>query len=192
MDRAPWLEIVVPARNEAARLPDGLAKLCAKAVALPAGVAIIVVDNASTDETARIVRQWPAGPAPVRLVSCQRRGKGAAVRAGFLATSAPYVGFCACDMATDLAALDVAISMLASGRCVVIGSRAHPDSEVDARHSVVRRLGAAAFRFVARLVVPGVRDTQCGFKFFSGPVARAAAGQMRATGFAFDIELLAR
>lgn len=187
-----WLEIIVPARNEAARLPDGLAALCAKAATMPAGVAIVVVDNASTDATSEIVRQWPSGPVPVRLISCDLRGKGAAVRAGLLATSAPYVGFCDADMATDLAALDVAVDLLAEGHRVVIGSRAHPDSVVDSRHNIVRRVGAAAFRLAARMVVPGVRDSQCGFKFFSGPVARQAAAAMMTTGFAFDIELLAR
>jgi len=187
-----WLEIVVPARNETARLASGLEKLCAKAATLPPGVAIIVVDSASTDDTGEIVRRWPAGPVPVRLIRCDRPGKGAAVRTGLLATRARWVGFCDADMATDLAALDVVIARLQAGDPLVFGSRAHPGSVVDARHSAIRRLGAAAFRFVARLVVPGVRDTQCGFKFFSGGLARAAAADLTTVGFAFDIELISR
>jgi len=188
----PWLEIIVPAKDEESRLPAGLARLCAKVETLPAGVAIIVVDSASTDDTAGIVRRWPAGRIPVRLVSCTRPGKGAAVRAGLLATSAPYVGFCDADMASDLSAVDDAIQLLLEGRPVVLGSRAHPASVVEDRHSILRRAGAAAFRAAARLIVPGVADTQCGFKFFAGPVARAAAHSLRAPGFAFDIELIAR
>lgn len=187
-----WLEIIVPARNEQARLPVGLERLCEKAAALPAGVEIIVVDSASTDQTARIVREWPPGPVPVRLINCDRPGKGAAVRAGLLATQAPYVGFCDADMAADLCALDIAISHLDAGRHVVIGSRAHPASVVEVRHSVVRRTGAAVFRGVAWLMSRGPRDTQCGFKFFAGPVARRAAADMTASGFAFDVELIAR
>jgi dolichyl-phosphate beta-glucosyltransferase len=188
----PWLEIVVPARNEEARLPSGLAQLCAKAATLPAGVAIIVVDSASTDATPRIVSQWPAVPVPVRLLDCARSGKGAAVRAGVLATTAPYVGFCDADMAADLSALDRAVELLGSGSPVVLGSRAHPESVVEDRHNLLRKRGASVFRSAARTVVPGVLDTQCGFKFFAGPVARAAARDLRATGFAFDIELIAR
>jgi dolichyl-phosphate beta-glucosyltransferase len=187
-----WLEIIVPARNEQARLPVGLERLCAKAAALPPGVEILVVDSASIDKTAQIVRDWPAGPVRVRLISCDRQGKGAAVRAGFLASQAPYVGFCDADMAADLSALDVALSHLRAGRHVVIGSRAHPASVVEARHSAVRRTGAAVFRGIAWLVSRGPRDTQCGFKFFAGPVARQAAADMTATGFAFDVELIAR
>jgi dolichyl-phosphate beta-glucosyltransferase len=187
-----WLEIIIPARNEAARLPGGLAALCEKAATLPPGVEILVIDSASTDETARIVEEWPAdGPVRVRLLR-SRRGKGAAVRAGLLATRAPMVGFCDSDMATDLAALDVAIDLLTLGHRMVIGSRAHPDSVVQARHSLVRRVGAAGFRRLAKLVVPAVSDSQCGFKFFAGPVARGAAAALTTTGFSFDIELIAR
>jgi hypothetical protein len=187
----PWLEMIVPARNEEARLSAGLAQLCRKAAELRPGVSIIVVDSASTDATPDIVRGWPAGPVPVRLLSCPTRGKGAAVRAGILATRAPYVGFCDADMATDLSALDVAIDLLGRGRPFVIGSRAHPDSIVEDRHSLIRSAGAAVFRGAARAVAPGVRDTQCGFKFMVGPVARAAANQLRTNGFSFDIELIA-
>ncbi len=186
------LEIVVPAHNEARRLPAGLALLSQKVTALPFGVVIVVVDSASTDGTADVVRNWPDGGAPVRLVRCDRLGKGAAVRAGLLATSAPFVGFCDADMAADLSALDAAVSLLAAGHAAVIGSRAHQDSVVEVRHSKIRRMGAAAFRAWARTVITGVTDTQCGFKFFAGPLARAAAAAMTTEGFAFDVELLAR
>src|SRR6266704_1023364 len=144
------IEIVVPARNEARRLPRGLAALCRQAAALPIPAAVLVVDSASTDATVDLVRRWPAGPVPVRLLCCARPGKGLAVRAGRLAASV-----------------------------------------VENRHSAVRRAGAAVFRAMARTVVPGATDTQCGFKFFSGPLARAAAQRLTTPGFAFDIELIA-
>ena len=185
------LEIVVPARNEASRLPAGLAALCAKAATLPLRTAILVVDSASTDATSDIVRGWPAGPVPVGLLRCERAGKGVAVREGLLATRAPFVGFCDADMATDLSALDAAVSMLAAGHHVVIGSRALTTSVVQSRTSSARQVGAAMFRGMARAIVPAATDTQCGFKFFSGPLARAAAQPLRTAGFAFDIELLA-
>lgn len=186
------IEIIVPARNEVRRLPHGLGALCEKAAMLPLPVAILVVDSASTDGTGRVVQDWPAGPVPVRLLRCQRPGKGLAVRAGLLATRAPFVGFCDADMATDLSALDMAISLLAAGAPMVVGSRGLAASVVEARHSAVRRAGAAVFRAMARQVVPGATDTQCGFKFFSGPLARAAALPLRTAGFAFDLELIAR
>jgi dolichyl-phosphate beta-glucosyltransferase len=185
------IEIVVPARNEASRLPAGLAALCAKAATLPLRTAILVVDSASTDATGDIVRAWPAGPVPVGLLRCDRAGKGVAVREGLLATRAPFVGFCDADMATDLSALDAAVSMLAAGHHAVIGSRALTTSVVQSRTSGARRLGAAMFRGMARAIVPAATDTQCGFKFFAGPLARAAALPLRTAGFAFDVELIA-
>jgi glycosyltransferase involved in cell wall biosynthesis len=186
------IEIVVPARNEARRLPDGLAALCRKAATLPLRAAILVVDSASTDLTGDVVRAWPAGPVPVRLLHCPRAGKGVAVRAGLLATRAPFVGFCDADMATDLSALDLAVSLLVAGRHLIIGSRALDSSVAEERRNGIRRTGAMAFRALARRVVPDATDTQCGFKFFSGPLARAAARPLRTTGFAFDVELIAR
>jgi dolichyl-phosphate beta-glucosyltransferase len=185
------IEIVVPARNEAGRLPGGLDALCRKAAALGIPAGILVVDSASIDATSDVVRRWPAGPVPVRLLHCDRPGKGLAVRTGLLATRAPFVGFCDADMATDLAALDVAIGLLAAGNLLVVGSRGLATSVVENRHSAVRRAGAAVFRAMARRVVPGATDTQCGFKFFSGPLARAAALRLTTSGFAFDIELIA-
>lgn len=198
MAHAQWedpparLEIVVPARNEAARLPAGLALLCREAVRLPMPAAVVVVDSASTDGTGDVVRGLPRQPVPVRLLRCERPGKGIAVRAGLLATQAPFVGFCDADMATELSALDLAVSLLTAGNPMVIGSRALDASVVEVRSSAARRLGAAAFRAMARRIVPDATDTQCGFKFFSGPLARAAAEPLRTAGFAFDIELIAR
>ena len=185
------IEIVVPARNEARRLPGGLTELCDKAAALPIPAAVLVVDSASTDATSDVVRRWPAGPVPVRLLRCARPGKGLAVRTGLLATRAPFVGFCDADMATDLSALDAVIDLLGAGHPLVVGSRGLGASVVENRHSAIRRAGAVVFRAMARRVVPGATDTQCGFKFFSGPLARAAALRLTTPGFAFDIELIA-
>jgi len=187
----PAIEIIVPARNEERRLPEGLTALCEKAATLPLPAAVIVVDSASIDSTADIVANWPAGPVPVRLLRCERPGKGLAVRAGLLATQAPLVGFCDADMATDLSALDDAVRLLLAGHQVVIGSRGLRESVVDSRSSLPRRAGAFLFRAAARPFVPCSTDTQCGFKFFAGPLARTAAQSLRTSGFSFDVELLA-
>ncbi|MEU6712883.1 glycosyltransferase [Nonomuraea sp. NPDC046802] len=190
--RTPLLEVVVPARNEEQRLPGGLLELCAKLARMPFPTAVIVVDNNSTDRTAEIVKNWPRGAVPVRLLQCAIPGKGAAVRAGLLGTTAPFVGFCDADMATDLDAIDAACGLLLSGERVVIGSRGHAGSHVENRHSKIRELGAFGFRALAGVLVPGVSDTQCGFKFFDGVLARETAALLRTPGFAFDVELLAR
>jgi dolichyl-phosphate beta-glucosyltransferase len=183
------LDVVIPARNEAGRLESGLATLSGRLARLDVDSTITVVDNGSTDATAAIAAGW-SGPVPVRLLSCRRPGKGAAVRAGLLATTAPYVGFCDADMATDLEILDDVLAMLATGAQVIVGSRRHPESDVEIYSHPLRRIGAIAFNRLCREMTGGIVDTQCGFKFFAGPLARAAARALRTQGFAFDVELL--
>jgi hypothetical protein len=82
--------------------------------------------------------------------------------------------------------------MLEGGAGVVIGSRSLESSVVQARHSAVREWGAAVFRWTVQRVVDSVDDTQCGYKFFDGALARRIFPQVACGGFAFDVEVLAR
>ncbi|WBB65927.1 glycosyltransferase [Micromonospora sp. WMMD812] len=186
------LDVVVPAYNEALRLPDTLVLLRQALADLGVPCRVTVVDNASTDGTADVVAGVPAGPVPVRLLHCADRGKGFAVRAGVLASDARYVGFCDADLATAPDNLGHVLWLLVDGADAVVGSRAHPESVVEERHSLLRRWGAVAFRAAVRQVVRGVGETQCGFKFFRGDVARRAFAPLRCGGFAFDVEVLGR
>ncbi|MGB3442699.1 MAG: dolichyl-phosphate beta-glucosyltransferase [Actinophytocola sp.] len=181
------LSVVVPVFNEERRLPGSLVGLGLALRGLAAE--IIVVDNGSTDRTAEFVRDQGF---PVRLMDCPDRGKGAAVRAGVLAAHGRFVGFCDADLAASVDALPAVLHRLRHGTDIVVGSRAHPGSQVRARHSVLRQMGAWAFRRAVRSLVPGVGDTQCGFKFFTRDVALAAFEPLRTTGFTFDVEVLAR
>lgn len=181
------LSVVVPVHNEERRLPASLVGLHIALRGLAAE--IVVVDNASTDRTADVVH---AHDGPVRLLHCPERGKGAAVRAGVLAAHGRFVGFCDADLAASVDAMPSVLARLRRGVDVVVGSRAHPLSDVQARNSPLRHAGAWAFRRAARSIVPGIGDTQCGFKFFAADVARAAFEPLRTTGFTFDVEVLAR
>ncbi|EWM66990.1 LigA protein [Micromonospora sp. M42] len=158
------LDVVVPAYNEALRLPDTLVLLRAALAELGVPCRVTVVDNASDDGTSAVVVNAPPGPVPVRLLWCGEPGKGFAVRRGVLASDARYVGFCDADLATAPAALAQVLNLLYDGADAVVGSRAHPESVVEERHSVLRRWGAVAFRGAVRQVVRGVSETQCGFK----------------------------
>ena len=190
--RRAVLSVVVPVFNEEKRLPVTLLGLTSVLSALPRPAEIIVVDNGSTDRSPDVVRAHQSGPVPVRLLRCDERGKGAAVRTGVLATESQYVGFCDADLATGMEALAPTLSLLDDGVNVVIGSRSHPDSDVRARHSACRQAGAWAFRRMARMLVPGIGDTQCGYKFFDRRTAETVFEPLRTTGFAFDVEVLAR
>lgn len=189
------LQIVIPAYNEELRLPRTLRALrrhLAERRAVLGAAEVVVVDNGSTDATAEVARAFDSAAFPVRVVDCAVRGKGAAVRAGVLATDADLVVFMDADGATGLDALDEAWRRIARGADVVIGSRGLPTSVTASRHCRTRTAGAACYRRVARRLVPGLVDTQCGFKAFRGTLARRVASDLRARGFSFDVELLVR
>lgn len=189
------LQLVIPAFNEQERLPQTLRRLrehVLRQSRVPGLVEVIVVDNASTDATAEVALAVHSPAMPVRVVRCEVRGKGAAVRAGVAATQAEYVAFMDADCATDLDALDEAWRLLSTGADVAVASRALPESVTTQRHCRLRSVGATAYRGVAGLIVPGIRDTQCGFKAMRGDLARSVFAEMRTAGFSFDVELLAR
>ncbi|MBM9460542.1 glycosyltransferase [Nocardioides sp. zg-536] len=189
------LQIVIPAYNEERRLPRTLRELRRHVVTHRGAlgrVEVIVVDNASTDATAEVAREVDSPVMPVRVVRCTRRGKGAAVRAGLLATDADLVCFMDADGATGLDALQDAWRLAQQGADVVIGSRAVAGSLTEARHCRTRSAGATFYRRVAGRLTPGIADTQCGFKVFRGDIVRAVVVDLRACGFSFDVELLVR
>ena len=188
------MQLIIPAYNEEARLPRTLTALRRHLATHPVagGVEVIVVDNASSDATAALARGASTATLPVRVVCCRTRGKGAAVRAGVAITDDAIVGFMDADGATDFGALGEAARLVAAGADIAIGSRGLAGSVTSDRHSAARTLGAAYYRRLAGRLVPGVSDTQCGFKLMRGDIARAVLASTRTTGFSFDVEMLAR
>ena len=189
------LQLVIPAYNEESRLPRTLRELRRfvrdnRSVLGP--VEVIVVDNASTDATADVARAASSAALPISVITCAIRGKGAAVAAGIAMTDASVVGFMDADGATHLDALVDAWRLLALGSHVAIGSRAAAGSDTATRHSRLRTAGARRYRQLTARIVPGIGDTQCGFKVMDGGLGRATFAQVRTAGFSFDVELLAR
>jgi glycosyltransferase involved in cell wall biosynthesis len=189
------LQLIIPAYNEELRLPRTLRALrthVAREGGVPGPVEVIVVDNGSSDRTAQVALGCSSDELPIRVLRCEVRGKGAAVRAGMLATDADAVGFMDADGATSLEALDEAWRLLSIGTEVAIASRGLDGSVTAVRHSWVRERGARAYRSLAASIVPDVVDTQCGLKLLDGALARLIFAQLRTVGFSFDVEMLAR
>lgn len=183
------LEIIIPAYNEADRLPRTLERTVAFLAAQPWDARVVVVDNGSVDDTAGVVRDVAArtgGLVPVDVIGCSRPGKGAAVRRGLATSNARYVGFFDADLSTPVETLTAAMFHLQTGAGAVIASRHAPGASFSQPQPLGRRLGGAAFRALSRSVVPGVHDSQCGFKFFERGVARRAIENCHLIGFAFD------
>jgi len=182
---APELSVIIPAYNEAERLPPFLEQVIEFAAADPRQVEIIVVDDGSSDGTSDAVlsRAVPG----VRLIRhLQNAGKGAAVRTGMLRAIGHKRLFVDADGATGMSQLPL---LEAAESPVAIGSREGEGAVVQAsKHR--RFLGRWFNRAVRMGAVPGILDTQCGFKLFSTPEAIELFTFSRETGYAFDVEVL--
>ena len=188
------VEVVVPAYNESARLPETVRRSVAYLDDRPWRSRIVVVDNGSVDETAADARAAAVRTERVDVVviGCSRAGKGAAVRRGLLTSTSPLVGFFDADLATPLDTLVPTVEALEAGADAVIASRHVSGASFVIPQPLRRRAGGTMFRLLTRSLVPGVADTQCGFKFFRREVVQTAIARVRTSGFAFDVELLAQ
>ena len=189
--RAPChLEVLIPSLNEARRLPSTLMRTIEYLETQPYSSSLVVIDNGSTDQTVDLVAGVQSGRVPVSVIGCAQPGKGAAVRRGIHTSRARFIGYMDADLATPIETLDVVVPLLETGCQAVVGSRRVNGAVLAQRQSFLRLAGGMAFRAMANLVLRGIADTQCGFKFFAGDLARAIACQLSIDGFAFDIELL--
>lgn len=197
--RCRWLtvhlSIVVPAYNEAERIAPFLIDLSEHVATLPDPTEVIVVDDGSTDDTVAVVEAHRNRFAALRMVSLpENRGKGAAVAAGMLAASGAWRAFIDADGATPPAELDHLLrAASADQRCVAIASLRVPGAEVVRSQSPLRSIaGRVGNAIIRAAVLPEVRDSQRGAKVFPGPLADRVFAEVRTTGWAFDIDALAR
>jgi putative flippase GtrA len=189
VDGTVLLTVVIPAYREPDRIGATVVRLHEELadVAADGGLEVVVVDDGSGDDTASIALE--AGAEQV-IVLPRNRGKGAAVRAGMLASRGRVALFTDADLAYDPPQLRRAMEEVEAGWDVVIGNRRHADSVV-ARATGLRSLGSRVVnRLSAAVLLAGPRDTQCGLKAFRGDVARTLFAHTRVDGFAFDIEVL--
>ncbi len=188
------LSVVIPAFQEAGRLPASLAALIAHGERRERPCELIVVDDGSSDGTAEVATRClaPLG-ARGRVVRLpENRGKGAAVRRGIEATVGERILLTDADLSTPIEELARLEGALAEGADVAIGSRALDRSRVLRPQPKLREWSGRAFNLVVQLfALPGIWDSQCGFKLFRGDVARDVFGRSRSEGFGFDVEALA-
>jgi dolichyl-phosphate beta-glucosyltransferase len=188
----PRWSLVIPAYNEARRLPAYLKDIQAYFEGRDESYEVIVVDDGSRDTTAERVREVAAGRAEVTVHPLGRnRGKGHAVRAGMARAVGALRLMTDADGATPIAETARLEAAIAAGADLAVGSRALPDPAVTREVRLHRKLSGNVFNFlVRRLGVASVVDTQCGFKLFRGPVAAALFPLVTTDGFGFDVELL--
>jgi glycosyltransferase involved in cell wall biosynthesis len=191
-----YLSAVVPAFNEAQRIANTLKRLRDYLAASCFCYEILVVLDGPADSTRDVVRSLSAEIHHVRIIDrVVNRGKGFTVKEGMLAARGQIRLFCDADNSTDIAHFDRMKPLFDRGCDLVIASRSPKDApgaeQAVPQASYKRVIGAIGNRIVQRLAVPGIWDTQCGFKAFRAEAAERIFSQTTIDGWGFDIEVLA-
>jgi dolichyl-phosphate beta-glucosyltransferase len=189
-DVALDLGVVVPAYNEARRITASLGALAAFLDGQPWTWEIRVVDDGSTDGTAAVVADLARREPRVVLQAEPHRGKGGAVRAGLLASTAAHRFICDADLSMPVHELPLFMPPALGEADVAIGTREGAGAR-RVGEPLSRHLAGRAFNTLVRwLLVPGIHDTQCGFKMFTAEAVEAVFPHVTVDGWAFDLEAL--
>jgi glycosyltransferase involved in cell wall biosynthesis len=186
----PLLSIVIPAYNEAERLPISLAQIAGFVEAQDYTTEVVVVNNNSSDSTPQIVEDFARTHPYVRLLHEPRQGKGIAVRMGMLAGRGEHLFICDADLSMPIEEVNKFLPPALDGYDVAIASReiagARRVDEPEYRHLMGR-----VFNLIVRvLAVPKIQDTQCGFKVFRRQAALDVFPDQTIHGWGFDVEVL--
>jgi dolichyl-phosphate beta-glucosyltransferase len=188
MNKKPWISIIIPVYNGDRHLGPALEQLIHYLQRHhPYNYEIIVVNNGSTDETKFVCDCYTNTYNHIYALHLPERGKGLAVKRGMLFAQGYWRYMCDVDLSTPI--WELKKFMAASDLWdVVVGSREIKRDQVHT--TLARRLIGRAFHTLVADLVPGIGDTQCGFKLFSAQAAVEIFSRLRTTGLAFDVEVL--
>ena len=181
----------MPCFNEAVRLPGSLEQAEAYLDTQGPTFELLLVDDGSSDGTPELIRGAASANEHVQAVVLPaNRGKGRAVAEGVARSRGGLVLISDADFSAPIEEMPKLEAAITAGADVAIGSRAKRGArEVD--QPLHRRLMGKSFNLLVQgLLLPGIWDTQCGFKLFRGDVARELFGRLRTDGFAYDVEIL--
>ena len=186
----PYLSIILPAHNEALRLSDSLEKIKQFVDSQSFLSEVLVVENASSDDTLRIARLCQEDFPQLKVIHLDQPGKGNAIRTGMLAASGQYRFMADVDLSMPVDEILNFLPPKISEPQVVIGSREKEGSK-RIGEPFYRHLVGRVFNLLVRvLVLPGIQDTQCGFKCFSASAAESVFPHQTLDGWSFDVEVL--
>jgi dolichyl-phosphate beta-glucosyltransferase len=186
----PFLSIIIPAHNEANRLPDTLEQVFGFLQKQTFTAEVIVVENGSSDKTFEIAQGFAAQHTNLRVIQNDWRGKGLAIQRGIKDARGEYLFLCDADLSMPIAEISKFIPPQLQNVDIAIASREAPGA-VRYHEPYYRHLTGRVFNTLIRLLVlPTLQDTQCGFKCIRADVARDIFRYQTLTGWAFDVELL--
>jgi glycosyltransferase involved in cell wall biosynthesis len=184
-----FLSIIIPAHNEERRLPGTLVQVVRFIEAQPFSAEVIVVENGSSDKTLEIANQFAQQHKNIRVLQSEQ-GKGAAVRKGMLEAAGEYRFMCDADLSMPVDEISKFISPIAENFEIAIASR-EAKGAVRYNEPPYRHLGGRGINFLIQaLILPGLNDTQCGFKCFHADIAEKIFKLQTLSGWSFDIEVL--
>jgi dolichyl-phosphate beta-glucosyltransferase len=186
------ISIIIPAKDEEKRLPKFLTTVIDYCRQSAHAYEIIVVDDGSTDQTARIALSFQKDFPLLKVLSLERNhGKGYAVKQGFLAACGEIVLFLDADGSTGPDEIERHLNWFDEGYDIVIGSRALNDGQSQIKTLAFRKWMGGIFNFlVSSMLIKGIKDTQCGFKMFRASLIPGLFGPLHLEGFGFDLEVL--
>jgi dolichyl-phosphate beta-glucosyltransferase len=186
----PFLSIVIPAHNEEARLPVSLQRVLEFSRQQDYSVEVIVVENGSHDRTLQIAQEFASEFAQWQVLHSEQSGKGRAVRMGMLAAKGAYRFMCDADLSMPVEEINRFLPPVLNSYDIAIASREAPGA-VRYNEPAYRHLVGRVYNTIIRLLaLPGLDDTQCGFKVFKGEVAEVLFPKQTLTGWSFDVEVL--
>jgi glycosyltransferase involved in cell wall biosynthesis len=187
---APFLSIIIPAHNEETRLPHTLEQALAFLKTQNYDSEIIVVENGSSDCTFDVAQEFTQRHPTLRVIRETERGKGRAVRRGMLEARGQYRFMCDADLSMSIEQVSHFLPPHSHNVDIAIGSR-EAAGAIRYDEPPYRHIGGRVINFIIRtLILPGLQDTQCGFKCFTAAAAEQIFPRQALAGWSFDIELL--
>lgn len=194
MSSNPFLSVIIPAYNEAKRLPNTLEQVMVYLQDQSYASEIIIVENASLDNTCLVAEEFAdqhvSAQLPITVLQEPRKGKGAAVKKGMLAAKGEYRFMCDADLSMPVMEIHRFLPPSLESFDIAIASREAPGA-IRYNEPVYRHLVGRIFNTLIRvLAIPELNDTQCGFKCFRAAIAEELFQRMTITGWSFDVEIL--
>jgi len=185
------ISVVIPTFNEEARIRESVFKIKQYLESRSSDYEILISDSLSADRTFTIAKELSSNEKRIKALKTEQNGKGAAVRAGVLHSEGELVLFSDADLSSPVEELEKLERALEEGNDIAIASRGLKGSDIFKHQPWHREFSGKVLNMIIQILyLPGISDTQCGFKLFRRDIARELFSKQKINGFLFDVEVL--